>query len=413
MNISFGTSRRIAGPVRDTSFRLVASPRQVLVSAGSASAATLGHAQFDTETESTIDTVSDVRFDYGLGISRRNGTLENLTPSIATITDQGVMTRVADGIAKIRGTVPGVLGAVEASIAVARTGGSTAYAFTSFTSDSLEKAMNDAVTAAIAAGGGAGCDVRLWSTAGTASTPFVRNPNRWFPSLDLTCVSAYSTWFAGWKPYVFPVTLVSSRHFISAWHIGNLSQDGPSGNQPIGHAFYFVKADGTRVGPYTCIAQTKILDTNGDATDIRVCQLDQDVAAGISFAKVLPANFATKLPSFAAQLAVGLTPRGPLVVSVGQENDLRPAEVYDIGTWVKGISTHPGTGDAASLYRTIYSGDSGSGTFAVIGGEPVLIKAHTTGYGGQSIADFITQINAWMTANGGKVLTEVDISSFT
>ena len=210
MNITFDTSRQIVGPANGTNMTLRYIPRQRVITAGTASQATLLHSLFDVQTNATIASEADVQAYIGLSNNVQQATFASLTPDIATINSTGNVMYVSNGVATIQATA-GSAGVVTIQVPVSQSGGLNDYAFNSFIAGSLEKHITDKINGFV----GDGSNLAIYSTRGTDSTPFVRNTNCWINGVDLTCIGAYSTWFASWKPYVFPATLVSNRHFIT------------------------------------------------------------------------------------------------------------------------------------------------------------------------------------------------------
>jgi hypothetical protein len=141
-------------------------------------------------------------------------------------------------------------------------------------------------------------------------------------------------------------------------------------------------------------------------TDILVGKLDSDVPAGIDFAKVLPTNWATKLPSLAT-----------FGMPVCNSNQGKEVHLRNVRTLAAAVYCEPPSlASRISFYRDVISGDSGSPCFAVVNGEMVLLCAWLAGGAGAgpSIVHFTTEINAALTSlGGGYSLTAVDLSTYT
>jgi hypothetical protein len=233
---------------------------------------------------------------------------------------------------------------------------------------------------------------------------FVRNPNFWAASVDLTCLAAYNSY--GWGGEGGPQragTLVSPRHFLCATHF----------LIPVGTRMYFVKQGGK-------VAVRTVTDYRTLGPDITVGVLDSDVPAGINFAKILPFNsynFRKKL--YAPELYEAQV--YPWPVPVLNCNQFREGLVADVETWgPAGInyvcSNRPPTDPQRQLfYKDVIVGDSGSPSFVIINNTAVLLTQWTYGGAGQGDEDvyYAPLINAAMTQlGGGYQLTEIDLTAF-
>ena len=106
---------------------------------------------------------------------------------------------------------------------------------------------------------------------------YTRSSTCWLSTVDLTPIAAWNSDGAFQKG----PTLISPRHVVGAAHY----------QWALGTTVHFVSASNV-VTTRTITAVESIA-----GTDIIIGLLSSDVPAGISFARVLPSNWATKLPT--------------------------------------------------------------------------------------------------------------------
>ena len=223
-------------------------------------------------------------------------------------------------------------------------------------------------------------------TVANGST-FVRNPGFWASSVDFSCASPWNSTGGAQRAG----TLVSPRHVVFCEHASFYPANGAT--------MYFVSAQGEVV--------TRTLEsTVFAASDIRVGVLDSDVPASISFARVLPTDWASaSLPGIDATFAV------PVIVFNQQER----SGVSNLTGFATDRFNTRYPDSYADYYQNIVKGDSCNPVFLVIDNAPVLIGVLTFGGSGAGfhIAHYTTQVNAAMTTlGGGYSLTTVDLSEF-
>lgn len=219
---------------------------------------------------------------------------------------------------------------------------------------------------------------------------YTRNPNCWLTSVDLTPIAAWNSETAAYGNSWRGQTLVSPRHYIGAahWPVS------------VGTTLHFV----TSANAVVARTVTGIQDISG--TDIRVGVLNADVPGTIDFARVLPANWATKLPT--------LSLFGVPVCSTDQSYTASCRLLVGLSTNV--VCAPPTAANQMSFYKPAISGDSGSPCFMIVANKMVLLCAWLGGGGGlgPSITHNRTAINAAMTAlGGGYQLTDVNLSAYT
>lgn len=333
----------------------------------------------------TVDTVQDLHVGLPLNSALVNGAVQYASQSagIATVDASGATTRVSDGTANVLVTVPG-LGARRVPVAVSRSTGQTTTTFANFLSGSLGRHLVDSMAGYLNGKTYGSATTALFSTEDDATPAYVRNASLFAGAVDWTCIPA---WASG-SGREFLGVLVSPRHVLSCAHART------SGT------IRFVKADGT------VVSRTLSGSLQVGSTDICMYVLDSDVPAGINFAKVLPANYASHLPQpiYGYPCAFTNNPRR-IIVADYSANGLTISKSTD--------STR------AQWYTPVIVGDSGSPAFVVVNGAPVAVTTwHTSNLtstsSGPPIADNLSTINAAMTSlGGGYSLTTVDLSGFT
>lgn len=308
---------------------------------------------------------------------------ESVDPEIATIDQNGKVTRVTDGEARI--IVTGQYLKKGITVNVNETNEASYSVFDRWADGSLAKELTDAIDLRIA-----GKDTSaktIFSTQNHSSQTYVRNTNCWAHGLDLTCISPWNSTGG----HTRAGTLISPRHIIFAKHY----------QISTGATIRFIQEDGTVVNR-TMTAKQSIAET-----DITIGVLDSDVPAGISFAKILPQDWPDYVPN--------IEERVPSLVLDQQEkalvNDVNIADVNSLFGF-----RSPVDAQRSIFYEDKIGGDSGNPAFFVINDELVILTCWWYGGAGSGpdIAYFKDQINTIMTSlGGGYQLTEIDLNSFT
>jgi hypothetical protein len=238
--------------------------------------------------------------------------------------------------------------------------------------------------------------LRVFTSQDHTTPAYVRNTSNWAADhvQQLTCISPWNSDGAFTKAG----TLISPRHVIFATHFL------PAVNSTI----RFIAADNTVV-TRTITAFNSIAVTGVNYPDITVGLLDSDVPGTISFARVLPNGWESKLPDIA-------TVR-PLAFGTDQEEKLLLMEATQIGDdLVAKTARFAAPPDPAYriFYENLVSGDSGNPCFFLINGQLVLLTVWTfSDATGTSVSAFKNQVNAAMTSlGGGYQLSEIDLSAF-
>ena len=314
---------------------------------------------------------------------------ESLTPSVATVDSNGIVTRVSDGTARILVRTSHRNRTIE--VPVARAGGGSYQEFTSYAEGSLARHCTDAVDARIAGKTPSIAKPVYGDGTNYNSIIFYRNGSCWARNLDLTCVSPWtSAANAGWT-----ANLISPRHVLMTrhWYV------------PPGREIRFIGSDNTQ---YARTVDDVIgLPQAGYQYDFVVGLLNADLPSDIKFAKVLPANIDSYFPSVSYNNPI------PCLGFDNQDNAL-VTELISLGAQF--VSCRKPT-DATRLgfYEDLISGDSSNPLFMIINDEPILTTLWTFGGAGTGarIHGLISDINSLMTTlGGGYQLTTVDLSGF-
>lgn len=225
---------------------------------------------------------------------------------------------------------------------------------------------------------------------------YARNPDCWAADLDLTPISPWNSVGGIYEAGI----LVSPRHILFATHF----------QLEVGATVRFVTSNNVVV-ERTMTAKAS-LPYVPYYPDITIGVLDSDVPGSISFAKVLPDNWSTKIVTGSALRIPTLT--------LDQEEKALVTDLQTIGSspWMYGSSVtfmRPTDATRLAFYEDKISGDSGNPACLVIDGQLVLLCVWTFGGpgAGTGVTAFRSGINTVMTSlGGGYQLTDVDLSAY-
>jgi len=344
--------------------------------------------------------VSDylISYNYFGGYGPAPITFASSNTPVATVNQNGLVSHISNGTSVITVAVPSTgVSFSTPSLTLSTTVSSSNFDnYVNYVSGSLARSASDAVDTRLV-GKSSSTALRIFTLQDHANSNYTRNPNVWCSDLDLTCFSPYNSI----DLYQRAGTLISPRHIIFAWHF-------PIAN---GATVRFVKMDGTVVN--RTMTNSISISNGSNARDIWIGVLDSDVPAGISFAKILPTNWDTKLPSvnstFYTIPCLVLDQEEKALISDWQfETDL---------TKLKEQTTFKSPTDVKRLqfYENLIDGDSGNPAFLIVNNQLVLLTVWTGGGAGSgsSVRYHRDEINAIMTTlGGGYQLTSVDLSSF-
>jgi hypothetical protein len=376
-------STHVRGPrSTDANFTLASTLRDHVISAGGSSDSTIQDAVIRASTTATVDHEFDAAVTETVPGSADNLTFESVDTGIATVNSQGIVTRVADGTALIDAV--GRLLRKRVRVYISRQVGTTANTFLNFASGSLGAHCATAVDSRIAALTPSVVKP-IFSAMDHAGNSYTRNASTWLTSLDITCLSVWNSVLANKGAG----TLITPRHIAFANHYAITD----------GATLRFVTSGNV------VVTRTLSSQLNVAGTDIQIGKLDSDVPGTISFAKVLPANYATYLPGIAY---------GVPTVSTDQDKNAMVGVLYYFSTIAN--FRYPTVADRLAMNEPIVLYDSGAPAFLIINNELVLVTTWNFGAAGSgpNIANYITQINAALsTLGGGYTLTTASMAGFT
>lgn len=339
----------------------------------------------------TPQTVRDVRWPWAVGSTGLSGgdVTRSFSPSgIVTLGGTSdLWTYQAPGTVTLTLTTP--TRAYSQTVTLWTSGQSTTRTLTGNTSGSLRShliAQTDTRAAGFAA---INERARLWADW-NPGVSYTRSTSCWVSGVDMTPVAVWNSQTAAFGNSWRGQTLISPRHYVGAAHWA----------VAVGTTLHFVTSSNT------VVARTVTGRQQISGTDIIVGVLDSDVPGTISFARVLPDAWATKLPT----LSLFEYP----CASLDQTQQVSMREVTILGASV--ICQRPEIFSRMTFYKDAISGDSGSPCFFIIGDKMVLLCTWYGGGGGSGpfLTHHRTAINAAMTAlGGGYQLTDVTLSSFT
>lgn len=271
--------------------------------------------------------------------------------------------------------------------------GTTGIVFSSYANNSLAKHTSDAIDNRIA-GKTASIAKSVYTTQNHSTSTYVRNIGCWASDLDLTSISPWNSTENNTRAG----TLISRRHILFAAHyqINN------------GATIRFVD-NNNNVITRTMINKLTHPSYTPYYPDITIGVLDSDVPNSISFAKILPTNWANYLPNLSVPYRV------PALV-LDQEEKALISELSILNT-TAGFNS-PDTNSARyAFFENLIGGDSGNPAFLIINGELVIITVWTYGSAGVGTSiiyhkDAINTMMASLSPGLGYSLTEVSLSGF-
>jgi len=299
---------------------------------------------------------------------------QSLTPDIADIDSNGIITAITDGIGKFKVVVGDSTYIVNVNLNSYREAsvltklelckGSFFY--------HCDKQVKDRL-----AGMTKGPNGYFYTSQNHTTDEFVRSPDCWvtrtdgpLPALDATCISpsnsAYGKYRAG--------TLITPQHIANATHYPLY----------VGQKVYFVTQDGLNTTVERTIVGAASMDNI--YLDIRVYTMDSPVPSTITHAKVIPDYFRDIMSS-----TVGL-PR-PAVLCLDQEEKALVNNIWQLGR--HSMNFKPPVDEPASLfYEKIISGDSGNPAFLVYEDELIVLMFWTFPNAGSNLAEWVPEINS-------------------
>ncbi|MDP2136366.1 MAG: hypothetical protein Q8J74_00795 [Candidatus Didemnitutus sp.] len=270
----------------------------------------------------------------------------------------------------------------------------TVDTFLNYAPASLRQALITAVDGRIA-GKAPAQALRIYSTQDHAAATYTRNTSCWAADLDLSAISPWNSDGGNTKAGI----LISPRHILFAAHYQIAD----------GATIRFVTND-SQVVTRTMTAQATLPGYVSYYPDISVGVLDSDVPGNISFARVLPDNYTTKLPG--SLLGV------PVLALDAEEkatiNDLSYIYVSP-GFYGAVVLYVAATGARLAFFEDKIGGDSGNPACLIVDGQLVLLNVWTFGGAGSgtNVTYWKSALNLLMTSlGGGYQLTAIDLSAY-
>jgi hypothetical protein len=348
-------------------------------------------------------------------------------PSVGTVDQAGRVTHVSNGTTTITATLRD--SSVSLPIALSSSSGRTIKTLLGYVSGSLAHHISSAIDSRLT-GKDPAIAKAQFSTKNHTTQTYTKNPNNWAADVDLTAQSVWNS--VGGQQRAG--TLISPCHLLVAAHFPLV----------IGTTVRFLASDGSVVNR-TVISAAVRLRVNF-YPDFQICRLNADVPGTVSFARVLPSNWRSYLPSVSQstdRYADGES--SPNFRSVPAIYINRNKSVGVLDWFVEGpyLWPPPPPDGSHGMVNLIYAGyfdseiptkaqrnlfqepavhgDSGSAGTLLINGHQVLLSVATYGgdtprgggWGGTSMCFEKELVNEFMTTlGGGYQLTEIDLSSF-
>jgi hypothetical protein len=273
--------------------------------------------------------------------------------------------------------------------------------FSSFVEGSLARQVSDDVNSRLTPGK----SIQLFSSKNFASKTFVRNPDCWAAGYDLTCESVTNSRVGDGE---CGGALIAPDIARLTWHF-----NGPNGAAtftPGVTRMYWTDLNNVTY-ERTVIGLQRI-----GGGDTLLARLDSPLPDAITPARLLPFG-ALQFPCPTYYHSTIDYPYP--VIKMDQWKQASVAELIAVG--VTGVVLERARNSfpqRQAFYQQIYSGDSGSGIYTVIGGVTVLLSGITgVGRNGGAVGShdgyFIDAFNAAIDSLGGEHHAEsIDLSSY-
>jgi len=375
---------------QDADWNIESIEDQRVISEADSSTAAVQDANITTHTGAEYAT--DLRISVNaFGVK----SFRSLTPFIATVDQNGVVTIVAAGQASILVTVDRTTRRLDFT-AVNPTG-ATVTTFDSFVASTVGKEASDFVDDALV-GKSAATALKMFTSQNHGTQTYVRNPNLWCNSVvqNLTCCSPWNSTYGNLRAG----TLFTPQHFYYSPHFPPAE----------GSTMRFVGADGT-VYNRTVLKRRSHPDYDGFFPDLGVGVLSSPLPVAITPCKFAPSDFEDYIPG----VAYGI----PCII-LDQAENLSVTDLFHIDFSASFIV--PKDSKRLEFYEPKINGDSGNPAFMVIDEQLVLMTTLRSGGAGSgpfagdhlaAINQLILDVDALASISTGYTLTEVDLSDFT
>jgi surface protein len=323
----------------------------------------------------------------GILVSNNTNVITNPVPASG-----GLASFVFPGVTKITGTdSSGATASVQ--VVTERIQGSVVDTFSSFVNGTTAHNISSTVDTLLA-GKTASSSIRRFSAQNHTTNPpsYPSNASFWASALNFSCCSVWNS--TGLN--TMGGTLISPRHILFAAHY----------QINTGAIVRFIDSSGNVVNR-TMVNKLVHPDYKPYYPDIAIGVLDSDVPATVSFAKVLPTNWASYLPN------ISYAARVPIII-VDQEEKALVGDIVSVSNSL--TIAEPVNSQRLAFWESIITGDSGSPGFVVINNELVLVTVLTYGglfTSGTFLVPHISAINTMMnTLGGGYQLSTANLTGF-
>jgi hypothetical protein len=392
MQVIPGGTYPLCGPsLEDFDFQASAAPRDTIVDPGSVESSTVHASIYDSHTGASYDTGAQIICSQIVGPATPFS-FASLDTGIATVDDNGMVSRVADGAARILVTGGSVTRRVQ--VATSHTVGGMTTVLVDFVDGSLAKHCHEALSALLIGGK----QKNIFSTLNNSASLYVRNPNFWGHGLDLTPLSVYQSYGSVQRA----ATLITRKHYIQAEHW----------QTPVGQTIRWVAQDGT-VHNRTVAAKLRI------SKDLLVGTLDSELPESIGCVQLFPANYRNKLSTLGTESANGTTIYLTDLLpgfAPNQSNTTTMMQLRSTGYNVAGAYwSFNGVYPVLSPYTdanwntAVIGGDSGSAFCFLINGRLVVGCTWWGAGGGIDFSQYLAAINAYCSPYS---VVTADLSSF-
>jgi|GEM_PF-2332479 len=256
-------------------------------------------------------------------------------------------------------------------------------------------------------------------TNNAANGIFIRNPDCWAADIDLTCCSPWHNFvWTLWPPIrggnEYAGTLISPRHVLFAAHFDQIATNTTMtfvdmNNQAVTRTLVDKRAHTNLYGVGSTVLR-----------DFTVGILNEDVPPSISFAKILPDDYADYLHTGYGLPCIRLDRKERALV--GNISSLETTYTHPVGGIDYRVTTAkpPDESLRDSFHEGLMDGDSGNPCFLIINSQPVILTVWTGTEYGSSIHSHKSALNyvmSWLSNKVGATtnyqLTEIDLSGFT
>lgn len=390
------------GPnLSDVNFTLSAVENDTVIVAGGSTTSVVKDGNYSTATMQTYDRLWQLQTQNANPGDFRSPVFSSRDTGNATVSSNGSVTKTSTNGASVTfdATLPWLKKAI--TLPVVRVIGGSQTSFTGYVSGSLGNSAANAIDSLITGLTPSSSTQNRFSAFNDTTHTYTLNGSVWSHSIDCSCIPVSNS-----EDVTQPgCTLISPSVGLCVNHDFFVG----------GTLVYFRGTDGS-INATTVVNHTQI-----GTTDIELLQLSPSLPSTVHPAKVLPANWASYLPT----MNVGLNGNYATIPCL-RTNQFRQMAV---GEWMSVIQNQVGVPSPNNIIVSYASalrqpwgigaipGDSGNGCCIVVNGSLVVLGALTTDGSGEFVSAHISDINAAIANpeifNLSETLTQVDLSSFT